>query len=61
MSHSSTRFELKQLFHLMLPILLTQFSQAGLGFIDTVMAGHLSAADLAAIAIGPGVIKYVGT
>ncbi len=55
MSHSSTRFELKQLFHLMLPILLTQFSQAGLGFIDTVMAGHLSAADLAAIAIGVGI------
>lgn len=55
MSHSSTRFELKQLSHLMLPILLTQFSQAGLGFIDTVMAGHLSAADLAAIAIGVGI------
>jgi MATE family multidrug resistance protein len=47
-------FELKKLFHLMLPILMTQFSQAGLGLIDTIMAGHLSATDLAAIAVGVG-------
>ena len=39
---TTTRFELKQLFHLMIPILITQFSQAGLGLIDTIMAGHLS-------------------
>ena len=38
----------------MLPILITQFSQAGLGLIDTIMAGHLSATDLAAIAVGVG-------
>lgn len=50
----STRYELKQLFHLMLPILVTQFAQAGLGLIDTIMAGHLSATDLAAIAVGVG-------
>jgi MATE family multidrug resistance protein len=50
----STRYELKQLFHLMLPILITQFAQAGLGLIDTIMAGHLSATDLAAIAVGVG-------
>ncbi|MFW2124772.1 MATE family efflux transporter, partial [Acinetobacter ursingii] len=36
----------------MLPILITQFAQAGLGLIDTIMAGHLSAGDLAAIAVG---------
>lgn len=58
MSHVSsvttTRYELKKLFHLMLPILVTQFSQAGLGLIDTIMAGHLSATDLAAIAVGVG-------
>lgn len=46
--------ELKKLFHLMLPILVTQFSQAGLGLIDTIMAGHLSPTDLAAIAVGVG-------
>lgn len=50
----STRFELKHLFQLMIPILITQFSQAGLGLIDTIMAGHLSAIDLAAIAVGVG-------
>ncbi|WP_165495588.1 MATE family efflux transporter [Acinetobacter sp. ANC 4173] len=38
----------------MLPILITQFAQAGLGLIDTIMAGHLSATDLAAIAVGVG-------
>ncbi len=51
---TTRRYELKQLFHLMLPILVTQFSQAGLGLIDTIMAGHLSATDLAAIAVGVG-------
>lgn len=44
--------ELKALLGLMMPILVTQFAQAGFGFIDTVMAGHLSAADLAAVAVG---------
>ncbi|MHA3050790.1 MATE family efflux transporter [Acinetobacter sp. ANC 4640] len=39
----------------MIPILITQFAQAGLGLIDTIMAGHLSASDLAAIAVGVGI------
>lgn len=51
---TSTSFEIKKLMHLMLPILITQFSQAGFGLIDTIMAGHLSAVDLAAIAVGVG-------
>jgi multidrug resistance protein, MATE family len=51
---TTNRFELKQLFHLMIPILITQFAQAGLGLIDTIMAGHLSPTDLAAIAVGVG-------
>jgi multidrug resistance protein, MATE family len=51
---TSTRYELKQLFQLMIPILITQFAQAGFGLIDTIMAGHLSANDLAAIAVGVG-------
>lgn len=57
MSHtvSTKTFELKQLLHLMWPILITQFSQAGLGLIDTIMAGRLSAQDLAAIAVGVGI------
>lgn len=49
------RTELKKLLALMIPILMTQFSQAGLGLIDTIMAGQISAADLAAIAIGVGI------
>lgn len=53
-SATSLGYELKKLFHLMIPILITQFSQAGLGLIDTIMAGHLSATDLAAIAVGVG-------
>lgn len=53
-STPNTLDELKKLFHLMIPILITQFSQAGLGLIDTIMAGHLSATDLAAIAVGVG-------
>ena len=51
---TTTRFELKQLFHLMIPILVTQFAQAGFGLIDTIMAGHLSPQDLASIAVGVG-------
>ena len=38
----------------MIPILVTQFAQAGFGLIDTIMAGHLSAVDLAAIAVAVG-------
>lgn len=47
--------ELKQLLRLMFPILLTQFAQAGFGLIDTVMAGQISATDLAAIAVAVGI------
>lgn len=49
------RGQFKQLMLLMLPILITQFAQAGFGLIDTIMAGHLSATDLAAIAVAVGV------
>ncbi|MBP2545760.1 MATE family efflux transporter [Acinetobacter guillouiae] len=51
---TTSRFELKQLFNLMLPILITQFAAAGFGLIDTIMAGHMSPEDLAAIAVGVG-------
>ena len=51
---TTTRFELKQLFNLMLPILITQFAAAGFGLIDTIMAGHMSPEDLAAMAVGVG-------
>lgn len=53
-SAPTSRVELSKLFQLMIPILITQFAQAGLGLIDTVMAGRISATDLAAIAVGVG-------
>lgn len=45
------RNETKSVLALMLPILITQFAQAGYGLIDTIMAGHISATDLAAISV----------
>lgn len=45
------RHETKSVLALMLPILITQFAQAGYGLIDTIMAGHISATDLAAISV----------
>ncbi len=46
------RQELSQLVRLASPIILTQLSQMGMGVADTVMAGRLSAADLAGVALG---------
>ena len=40
---------------LALPILVTQFCQAALGVVDAIMAGQVSALDLAAVAVGAGI------
>ncbi len=40
---------------LVLPILITQFCQAALGMVDAIMAGKVSALDLAAVSIGSGI------
>ena len=45
----------RRLWVLALPILITQFSQAALGVIDSIMAGRVSALDLAAVSIGSGI------
>ena len=50
----SRRHEVRTLFHLMWPILITQVAQAGFGLIDTVMAGRMSPTDLAVVAVGVG-------
>lgn len=45
----------KHLLHLLTlaaPVIATQFSQMAMGVVDTVMAGHASAVDLAAVAVG---------
>jgi MATE family multidrug resistance protein len=44
--------EFKIIGRLAVPLIVGQVSQVGMGFTDTVMAGRLSAADLAAVAIG---------
>lgn len=46
--------DLRQLFLLTVPILITQLCQSGLGLIDTIMAGQVSALDLSGVAIGAG-------
>lgn len=48
------RQDLKQLFILTLPILITQICQSGLALIDTLLAGQVSALDLSGVAIGAG-------
>lgn len=45
-------FQAKKLVHLALPVLIAQVTQTMMGFIDTVMAGRVSALDMAAVAIG---------
>ena len=40
------------LMHLSMPIILTQIATQAMGFVDTTMAGQVSPADLAAIALG---------
>ena len=37
---------------LAVPIMIAQLSYAAMGFVDTVMAGQVSARDLAAVALG---------
>lgn len=51
---TNRRYEIRTLFHLTWPILITQVAQAGFGLIDTVMAGRMSPSDLAVVAVGVG-------
>ncbi len=45
----------KKLIYLAIPIIATQFSQMAMGVSDTIMCGHYSTEDLAAVAIGAGI------
>lgn len=51
-STGSARAELRQLLTLAAPIILAQLFQMGLGVADTIMAGRVSATDLAGVALG---------
>lgn len=44
--------KVKQLLHILIPILITQAGLSLITFLDTVMSGKVSAADLAGVAIG---------
>ncbi len=59
------RRELGPLSRLALPMMLTQLSQMGMGVMDTIMAGRVSATDLAGVALGgnlfwPSILFVVG-
>lgn len=47
-----TRSELRALLTLALPISIAQLAHTAMGFVDTLMAGRVSPADLAAVALG---------
>ncbi len=45
--------EARQLLALAIPVILAQVAQTSMSFVDTVMAGAVSATDMAAVAVGP--------
>ncbi|AXF75951.1 MATE family efflux transporter [Erwinia tracheiphila] len=47
--------EARQLLALAIPIILAQVAQTAMGFVDTVMAGAVSATDMAAVAVGTSI------
>lgn len=49
---SNTLAEIKALFLLAMPVFIAQIFITSMGFVDAVMAGHVSKMDLAAIAVG---------
>ncbi|MFM2481196.1 MATE family efflux transporter [Celerinatantimonas sp. YJH-8] len=54
--NSFYRHELAQLIRLALPVLVAQLIVIGMGIVDTLMAGQVSATDLAGVALGSGLI-----
>lgn len=53
---AATKGELSQLLRLAFPLMGAQLAQMGMGVLDTVMAGRLSAVDLAGVALGGTVL-----
>ena len=52
---SSFKQQLISLLILAAPVVATQFSQMAMGVVDTIMSGHASTADLAAVAVGSSI------
>jgi len=57
----SIKQKIKQLFYILFPILVTQVSLFAMTFFDTVMSGHVSAKDLAGVAIGASIWSPIFT
>lgn len=55
-AYTGARYEFKQLLHLGLPVMGTQVAQMGMGITDSIMAGRLSAVDLAGVALGSNIL-----
>ncbi|MGV3344199.1 MATE family efflux transporter [Enterobacteriaceae bacterium LUAb1] len=47
--------EARQLLALAIPVILAQIAQTSMGFVDTIMAGSVSATDMAAVAVGTSI------
>jgi MATE family multidrug resistance protein len=47
--------EARSLLALAIPVIIAQISQTAMGFVDTIMAGSVSATDMAAVAIGTSI------
>lgn len=47
--------EARQLLALAIPVILAQVAQTAMGFVDTIMAGDVSATDMAAVAVGTSI------
>ncbi|WP_205954509.1 MATE family efflux transporter [Pantoea stewartii] len=47
--------EARQLLALAIPVILAQVAQTAMGFVDTIMAGAVSATDMAAVAVGSSI------
>ncbi len=58
--HQKIKKESRTLLAIGSPIIATQLLRMGLNFTDTVMAGNLSALDLAAVAIGNAIYMPLG-
>lgn len=52
---SAYKIEAKKLINIAIPILLAQVAQNSMGLVDTIMAGRVSAADMAAISVGASI------
>ncbi|KGQ71133.1 multidrug transporter MatE [Chelonobacter oris] len=55
MTNRQHRLEMRQLIRIAAPILVAQIAQSSMGMIDAIMAGRVSAADMAAISIGASI------